>query len=133
MTLSREQRSEIYLTNIDTSDCAVIAIQAVTGLSRHEAEELALRHGYVPAEGCVDKRPGMPRGGINEALKRYGFTLRRITPDPGDTPATFSLCHEDGRYLVYIDKHVMALVEGDLHNSRGCWSDPVEEIYEVTK
>lgn len=124
--LSAERRSEIMLTNIDTSDCGVIALQAVTGLGRRESEELLTEKGYRP-------KVGTPRGALEQSLKALGYTVRSIRPDYRDTPATFSITHEYGRYLVYTEDHVMALVDGDLHNSRGSWRAPIQGIMEVTR
>jgi hypothetical protein len=107
-------------------DCGVIAIQAVTGYKRSFARKLANAVGYNP-----DK--GMKRGTIEEALIKRGFKVNCYAPRPGTTPATFAVSHESGSYLIYIESHVMALVEGDLHNSRGSWRMPVDQITEVTK
>lgn len=123
--LTPEERSSITLTNILKSDCGVIAIQAVSGLPRKAAELLAKRHGYTPTGGT-------PRGGIDAALAERGFVLTPVEYEPKETAASFACRHEYGTYLIYVDEHVMALVEGDLHNSRGAWHDRVEEIKEVT-
>lgn len=124
-SLTPEQRSEILLSNIATSDCGVIAFQAVTKAKRPVAEREMKRAGYKPETGT-------PRGAIEKALRKRGYKTKDA-PDFRQTPATFASTHEYGVYLVYTDRHVMALVEGDLHNSRGHWHSPVEAITEVTK
>lgn len=125
-SLTPEQRSEITFTNIDTSDCAVVAVQAITRLPRKDVEDLMSLNGY-------HKVTGTPRSGTHKALHSLGFKLRELETDRTDTPATFAMSHERGLYLIHIKQHVMALVEGDLHNSRGHWGSPVEQILEVTR
>lgn len=124
-SLTPEQRSEILLTNIDTSDCGVIALQAITGRKRKPMEALAKKNGYSPTTGA-------PRGCLEKALESIGYRTRKLDPR-GETPATFSMTHENGLYLIYTEGHVMALVEGDLHNSRGNWRLACESITEVTR
>lgn len=123
--LTPEERAAYLHSNLDTSDCGVIAIQALTGLPYHEAEGLARRYGYVPGEGT-------PRGGIDKALQEHGMEVTAVFVDMlRDTPATFALKHEYGTYLLYTDKHVMAIIEGDLMNARGCWGKPLEAARRV--
>lgn len=123
--LTPEERSDITLTNIDKADCGVIAIQAVTGLPRRAAEMLAARHGWT-------KSGGIMRPGVDLALAERGYSLKPIVPEPGETAATFAVRNEYGKFIIYVDAHVMALIDGDLHNSRGAWHDRVEEIKEIT-
>jgi hypothetical protein len=121
--LTPEQRSDILLSNICDKDCAVIAIQAITGYKRRAAEQLARRFGYSDT--------GMHRGNIEKALSDRGYTLCPMTLNFGTTPAVFATTHEYGKFLVYTAQHVMALVDGDLYNSRGMWHDRVEQITEI--
>lgn len=123
--LTPEERSEISLRNIGSSDCGVIAIQAITGIKRSEAEDLAVANGYVTGIGTA-------RGGINKALQKAGYRLEPVIATR-ETPATFALTHEYGKYLIYVDAHVMALVDGDLYNGEGSWHSRVEEIYAIQK
>lgn len=127
-SLSDEHRSEILLTNISTSDCGVIALQAITGMSRAEAEAVATeKAGYEHAVG-------VPRGGMNKCLRELGYELEFVAGmSAGFTTATFAFDHEYGTYIVYTDAHVMAVIDGDAHNSRGDWHSPVELAYKVTK
>lgn len=125
--LTPEQRSEILLTNIDKADCGVIAFQAITGLCREAAEVKMEARGYSKTEGT-------PRGTVEAALKAEGYKIEaRPLFDGGgrETAATFALTHEYGTFLIYTERHVMALVDGDLHNSRGHWSREVELAEEV--
>lgn len=123
-SLSPEEKSSITLSNIDTSDCGVIAIQAISGIPRSAAARLAIKHGYRPLHGT-------PRGGIDAALEELGFKLETILADGRDTAASFAVSHEYGKYIVYIEDHVMALIEGDLYNSRGYFHSHVEAIRKV--
>lgn len=126
--LSDERKSEITLTNISTSDCGVVALQAVTGLSRAEAEAVATekaeyKHGV-----------GVPRGALNRCLRELGFELEYVAgQSAGFTTATFAMDHEYGTYIVYTDAHVMALIDGNPHNSKGSWHEPVELAYKLTR
>lgn len=117
--ISDERRSEITFDNIAQSDCGITALQAVCGLPRREAEELLTREGeYTP-------NVGTPRGGVEAAALAAGFAVEPVAFDPSDTAATFSLRNEYGRFLVYTEGHVMALVEGELYNARGSGRMPV--------
>lgn len=124
--LTPEQKSEIMLSNIDTSDCGVIAIQAVAGIGRAEAEKVAMNFGYRPGHGT-------PRGGIDSAVRSLGYRVESVEIDPGETAATFAVTNDYGRFLVYTDGHVMGLVEGNLTNSRGQWRERVEAVKRVSK
>lgn len=124
--LTREQRSEIYVQNVDGSDCAVVALQALLGISRTAADELAERHGYPAPLG------GMLREDFRRALSEgCGGKLTEVAPDYGETAATFAVSHPDGRYAIHVDGHVMALVDGDLYNGRSFWGYPVERAYRL--
>ncbi len=124
-SLSDERKSEITLANITHSDCGVVACQAVTGLSRREAERLCTE--------AADYKygVGISRGALNRALQSIGCKLTNMRLQHNDTVATFSLRNEYGKYLIYTDGHVCSLVEGDLRNMRGGWHAPVEEAWRV--
>jgi hypothetical protein len=125
--LSPERQSEIKLQNIDESDCGVIAIQALTHLPRSEAMAAAVKDaGYRDGFGVF-------RAGMKRALENLGYRCERIKPDPGETVAVFAIRHEYGYYMIHTDGHVMALVEGDLHNGRSDWHSPVEAAYKVER
>lgn len=122
--LTPEQRSEITLRNIGGSDCGIIAVMALTELSRTKSERLCKDKGdWVEGEG-------ISRIGLKLALCHAGYTCT-LTPCEGDTAATFSLTHEYGKYLIFTEGHVAALVEGNLYNSRLGSHSPVEEVYRV--
>ncbi len=124
--LSDEKRSEIMLSNIDTSDCGVIAIQAVTGLPREEAEQLAVEvAGYVPGTGT-------PMGGVDRAVRSAGKKVERVELPSGETAATFALMHEYGSHLLYIESHVMSCIDGDLFNARSFWGHPLLRAMRVS-
>ncbi len=126
MTLTPEQKCAITFSNIDTSDCGVVALMAVTGWDREEAERQATDVGrYKPGKGT-------PRGGLELVLEAHGIEHRTHHVE-GETVATFSLKHEYGNWLVYVDGHVMALIGGDLYNDRGQWSKPVDRVTEVLR
>ena len=134
MPLSKEERSDVLLSNIDKDDCGVIAIQAVTKLGRTRCMELALLAGYKPGEGT-------PPDGIEPMLAdELDYKVEQVEVERGETAATFSMRNEYGIYLVHVQGqdrkgraygHVMALVEGDLYNSRGFFGDPVAEVWKV--
>lgn len=132
--LSAERRSEILLTNISKDDCGVIAFQAVTGRPREEAMEIMLASGYEPGKGTDSN-------GVELALKQLGYKVEPVpAPEVLDTAATFALAHEYGTYVVHVVGrrgqktygHVMALLDGDLHNARGFFGDPVVGVSKVT-
>jgi len=133
--LTPEKKAEILHANIGSSDCGVIAIQAITGKSYKVCERAAKKFGYSPDGGA-------PRGSLEKALEHLGYKTKVIQPGAGDTPATYSIMNEYGSFLIYVTTksaktgeyggHVMALVDGDLHNSKGSWRCAVEQITEVT-
>jgi len=133
--LTQAQRSEIWLTNIDTSDCGVIALQAVTGWSRKRAERELRKYGGYPSK----ETGGTPRGGIELALAANGVETESYPWAKTDTVATFALRHDYGRFLIYVTHerngersgHVMALVDGDLPNSKGSWHDSPDQVTRV--
>lgn len=127
-SLSDERRSEITLTNITTSDCGVIAIQAITGMARPEAEAVAIeKAGYKPGFGIM-------RGNLNRALKDLGYEIELVaTERDGFTVATFAVDHEYGVYLLYTERHVMGMIEGAVHNGRSEWHAPLEVAYRLKK
>jgi len=107
----------------------VVACQAITKLPRAEAERLCIDIGrYAPGEGIA-------RGGLNKVFMNIGYklTMLRTWEEPGLTVASFALAHEYGLFLVYTERHVSALVDGDLHNAKGDWHAPVEEAYRVER
>ena len=113
--------------NVGTSDCGVVALQAVTGLNRAKAEKLAKdQAGYVEGVGVM-------RGQLNAALMGSGYRLENVPVNVGDTPATFSVTHEWGVYLLYTCGHVMVLREGNLLNAKGEWRAELEDAIKVTK
>lgn len=125
MPLSPEQRSSILLQNIDTDDCAVIALQAVTGYARDVAElELS---GYYRSRG-----DGTPRGALENVLQRLGYQPVVEHNPTSPTPAMFALSHEYGTYLLYVKGHVMACVDGNLYNgSPKHWSSPLHQVTQL--
>ena len=127
-SLSPERKSEITLTNITMTDCGVIALQAVTGLKRARAEAVAIdQAGYRPGHGVT-------RGGLNRALEKMGWKVDLVATERDRfTVATFAMDHEYGTYLLYTEQHVMAMIDGDVHNSKGTWRAPLEEAYKLTR
>ena len=117
--LTPERASEITFTNIEGHDCAIVALQGITGLSRAKAKELM--DTYAGYEAGV----GTPRLGIYKVLGMLKAKVEAADPEPGDTVATFALRHEYGRYLIHTSGHVMSLIEGDLYNARGAWHEQV--------
>jgi hypothetical protein len=127
--LTPEERSGILLTNILPYDCGVIALQAITRIPRVRAEELLTVHGY--------DEEGTPREALPTVLRAHGYKVNRDVPfQRHETAATFTTTHEYGTYLVFTNsargRHVMALIDGDLHNSRSHWHSSVDEVMEVT-
>lgn len=121
--LTDEQHQAITHDNVEKSDCAVAALCAVTGWPRGIAEPRLAEHGYDPNSGT-------PRGALEACLHQWGVEAVLVDPNEwgGDTPATFSMTHEYGTYLLYVDKHVMSLVSGDLHNSKASWRLPLNGV-----
>jgi hypothetical protein len=124
-SLTPERKSEIMLQNISTSDCGVIAAQAVTGLNRQKCVDACTK------DGDYQEGQGIARGGLNRTLLALGYKLTMIRLDPHETVATLAMRCEYGKFLVYTDGHVSALIDGYPHNARGDWHTPVEEAYKV--
>ena len=123
-SLNPARKSEITFENIELKDCGVVALQAVTRLRRQQAVELLSEHGYSPDTGTT-------RGGLEKALDELGIGWELMDLDPTDTVATFALRHEWGRFLVYVEGHVMGLIDGDLYNSRGHWHDRLSSVTRI--
>jgi len=125
--LTDEQYAEVFKGNISTSDCGVVAFQAVTGLPYVEAEQRMTDHGgYTPGSGT-------PRGGIELALAMLGYDAEVVELETQESPASLAVREEYGSFLIYIDTHVMALVEGNLYNARSFTGSPVEAFIKITK
>lgn len=101
------------------------AIQAVTGWSRARALKVA------KADAHYRDGSGVTRGNIERALVANGFEVEAVAYDPHDSVATFALANDWGTFLVYVDGHVMALVDGDLFNGRGNWGKPLDGATKV--
>jgi hypothetical protein len=125
LTLTPERRSEIVLENIKKDDCGIIALQALSGLPRTDAE-IALTGVYQPGVGVYTDD-------FLKVIKSLGFDLTRVPYEYGDTVATFALRHEVGTYLIFVKKHVISLVDGTPHNSRAEWHTPVLAVHRVSK
>lgn len=124
--LDEKRRSEILHHNISTSDCGVVAVQAITGCGYDAALAALEAHGYEDGVGT-------PRGGCEKALQDLGWKAELHPIETStETPATFAVTHEYGRFLIYVEGHVMALVEGGLMNGRGSWGKRVEAVVRVT-
>ncbi len=123
MPITPEERQAITHDNIGTADCGVAALMAVTGWPRGVAEPRLALHGY-------DAQAGTTRGGIEACLEEHGVECVLVDPNEwgGDTPATFSMTHEHGIYVLYVDRHVMALVQGDLYNAKASWRMPLNGV-----
>lgn len=128
MPLTAEEKQAITLSNIDHKDCGVAALMAVTGWPRSKALPLLAACGYDPDTGTT-------RGGIEAALDEGGVEYVQLDEGQwlGDTPATFTMTHEEGIYVLYVHKHVMGLVDGDLHNSRSSWRAPLDGVTHVLR
>lgn len=124
--LSAEARAAITRSNLTHHDCGVVALMAVTDLPYSKADQLCRRHGFTDTGGT-------PREALPQVLHDLGYPHRPAEFHHGESVATFALRHEYGRWLVYIDGHVMPLVDGDLYNARGWWSSPVVMALEVHK
>lgn len=122
--LTDERRSEITHENMDKLDCGVVALQAVTGWKRRTA---------IRRLGKAYTETGTSRGGIELALIASGFTVEEVPRDPSETAATFAVRRDTGSFLIYVSRHVMALIDGELFNSRGYFRAPVESITKVSK
>ena len=128
MPLAPEQRQAITFANIDFKDCGVAALMAVTGWPRDKALPLLATCGYDPDSGTT-------RGGIEAALTEGGLEHVQLDPSSwaGDTPATFTMTHEEGLYVLYVHKHVMGLVDGDLYNGGSSWRMPLDDVTHVLR
>ncbi len=122
--LSPEARAAIQRQNLTHHDCGVVALMAVTDLPYGKAAQLCRKHGFTDTGGT-------PRQALPAALLDLGVQFNSTQWHGNDTVATFALRHEYGRYLLYIEGHVMPLVDGDLYNARGFWSAPLEMVVEV--
>jgi hypothetical protein len=135
MSITPEQKSEIFLTNANSTDCAVVMIQALTGVSRHWAEKVARTLGYIP-----DER-GMSRPFQRLAIEKITnlnvcdlpiSRMVQVVGVEGETGPTFAGNHSQGRYAIYIKNHVAALVDGDLTNlAKRDWRAPLEEVWKL--
>jgi len=125
--VTNERQSEILLQNLDYRDCGIVAIQALTGLPRKNALKLAIE------ESGYDPEIGIYRGDLERSFRAVGYTVSNYPLEPGTSVASFAIENERGSFIVYIEKHVMALVDGDLFNSRGSWFDQVEMVKKVVR
>lgn len=125
--LDPKAKAAIYHENIEAADCGVIALQSVTGLPYDDAAALLTAHGYG---GGADLGTGTPRGAIEAALTGLGYSVERIEPEYNSTPSTFWMERRSGRFLLYTDSHVSAIVNGNPYNA-GVGGKPLLAITKV--
>jgi hypothetical protein len=124
--MNEQERARIFRRNIETDDCSIIAAMHV--LDVPYAEALKIVGDRYRDHGTA---MGTQRSDLWEAVEEFGATLEDVEIGFNETVATFSLSHPSGRFLVHIEKHVMACVEGEISNSKGHWNRPVERIKRV--
>lgn len=143
MTLSADDKSEIFLTNVFSDDCGVIAIQAITGVSRSVAMSAAQDEGYTK-DG-----EGMPTKGVLNAIAKLTGKIMVEQDDLDDyfqeTVATYCAAHDDGVYLLFTKHfnprrperagyHFVTLRDGDPYNAGQLgqfWHDAVIASYRL--
>jgi hypothetical protein len=108
-------------------DCTIKAIAMVTGTTYDKARTALEANGKKPRCGC--KEPVQ-----RKALKELGFKARRVNPQTfidqypevhkrqlknvtTHQPDRFPHVFRDGKtYLVYVPKHVLAMIDGAVHD-----------------
>lgn len=116
----------------ERADCTIKSIALVTG-SSYKATKAALEaHGKKPRQGCKEAIQ-------RKALKDLGFKARRVNPQffinqypevhkrqlkhmTTHQPDRFPHAFRNGKtYLLYVTKHVAAMIDGKVHDhTRGC-------------
>jgi hypothetical protein len=93
----------------ETKDCAVKAVSLVTGV--HYADVLAL----MDAKGRKPRK-GTPMRIIYATLKHLGYTTVKIDTYDAKTVRTLErqMRHTKGTYLVWVRKHILAVVDGNV-------------------
>jgi len=111
----------------ECADCTIKAIAMVTGTSYAKTKQVLESHGKKPRCGCLESIQ-------RKALKTLGFKARRVNPQTfidqypevhkrqlknvtTHQPDRFPYVFQNGKtYLVYVPKHVLAMIDGKVHD-----------------
>jgi hypothetical protein len=100
----------------DANDCSIRAVYTLLYGTAKQNPELYRRVyqeiATIGAERCVIMNHTRI---IAEFMERYGYTA--IYPSPPVTLATFLRTHRFGKYLVHIDSHMFAYIDGTVIDS----------------
>ena len=106
------------------SDCTVRALANIGCMNYAEAHELLKSYGRRNGDGLsMDKvHEAYTEAGLecigtfgDTTLARWFFsTVCSVRRNKGCTLKTFVQTHQEGSYVVYIEGHVLALVDGDI-------------------
>jgi hypothetical protein len=131
--MTDEERARIFRANIKDNDCGVIAAMTLADVTYEEAEGAVIlasqnseRGEYIPGV------TGTWRENLWAAIELLtGGEMVEVEVPYNSTPSSFAMERPSGLFTVHVSKHVMALADGDLHNSRSFWGYPVEAIREL--
>lgn len=148
--MKQRKRSEIYeqvnqhsVARKESNDCTVIAMAMVTGKPYDECHRLLKEAGRQDGKGFNSHI-------MMSVIKGCGFELKRIpcldqiAKYPGrhanksfitsHHPARFNSVWKDGKtYLGFTINHVLAIIDGDVHDWSTDKSLQIRWLYEVVK
>lgn len=117
---------------LETGDCVIRALCAVTGKSWYEVFDIicknARENGVMPNSGT--------KFDVESRMKLFGLK-RKVIPKPTKggscyTVEQFCKNHRKGKYILTIAHHEMAVVDGKYYDIYSCWdSKRVYSYYEL--
>jgi len=115
----------------ETNDCSVIATAIVCRTTYKVAHQTLFSHGRV-------NRKGVSNHVIRQAVKSRGFKVSMAQPDrqPNGskyTPKTVGRRFNRGYYLVFVNGHVLAMVNGEVEDWSQNRRHHVNQVYKVVR
>lgn len=102
-------------------DCPVQALRWLAGVTADEARDRMEASGWRPELGSNLWQ-------LAVGLSAYGRLDVVAGAGTGGTPRGFARRVPQGRWLLLVDDHVMALVDGELHNAHGWEDEPLTAV-----
>lgn len=126
-TLNGAINTNVYRIRMEEkNDCTVRALAAVLGVDYQIAHTALSKSGRVNGKGCHFPKQ-------KAAIEYLGFHLKPKEIPTGLTSNEITRFLKSGKYLVYIQRHVYAVIDGQFVNTFEEKRTKVETVYEVVR